>query len=279
MLVEKMKTSFFTQFVTAFLMLFAIVSCGNHVNNDYEEEVDECGYSNPIDSIVSQTTEDIRLDEVYKYLIAHRDYIDNSDSVGYSSSCGGYDNSLLWKDCGEIRVYSIPEISIHAILCSNFVQFKGKDGRIDTLFLEDNYGELEDICKIVSRNGKTYYFLKTKTLVCHQGAIKTECINAFSIENGRLVKEKLFHTKTKQYDAIEVECGGQRYLPIDYYHAVLICMDDFDGTYDNQPRVVIAEINENDWPTGYGLEYQWNGEWFDYVGRCNYDADGMVRGY
>ena len=32
-------------------------------------------------------------------------------------------------------------------------------------------------------------------------------------------------------------------------------------------------INENDWPTGYGLKYQWDGHCFQYVGKCKYDAN------
>ena len=45
---------------------------------------------------------------------------------------------------------------------------------------------------------------------------------------------------------------------------------------DGTPTFVIAEINENDWPTGYGLKYKWNGNYFEYVGKCHYEANDII---
>ena len=90
------------------------------------------------------------------------------------------------------------------------------------------------------------------------------------------MKEKLFHAKGKEYDIIEVECGGQRDCPLDFENIDMIYLSDFEE-YVDVPIFIIAEINENDWLTGYGLKYQWDGNHFEYVGKCRYDADGMFR--
>lgn len=268
----------FSQLLIAVIVMSTMVACGNKGNND-ADIVDECYVDNPIDSILHNTDVFNRFDAVYNYLSSHPEFLSKSDSIGYYYyACDDNDRALLWKECGDIRVYSIPWESIHSALGYNIVQIKGTDGkyRLDTTFLNECMGRMDNLFKITNRTGKTYYLLKTNIMSMHQGTTKLEYVNVFSIENGRLVKESLFHTKTKQYDVIEVECGGQRYLPLDYSYVSLICMENFEEDEDYAPVVVIAEINENDWPTGYGLKYQWNGDWFEYVGKCHYDSDDMI---
>ena len=91
-------------------------------------------------------------------------------------------------------------------------------------------------------------------------------------ENGQYYSDVSF-TKNGQYDHIELQCGGQRNCPLDYTNLKLIGLYNFD---DNQslPMVVITIVNENDWPTGYGMKYVWKGSFFEYVGKCDYDANG-----
>ena len=264
------------------LVSVTIASCGSNKNNDYEK-TEECIYENPIDSIVQNTEEDVRFNEVYNYLTTHPDFIGHSDSIAYQRfSCEGnadYDRCMLWKDCGDIRVYSIPCPSVYSSLasyCCNIVQHK-KTGIIDTVFLHDNFGGMECLYKIKNKSGKTIYIIKTRLDIEHQGIIVWEYINAFSIDNGKLENENMFYAKSGQYNSIEVECGGQRYLPLEYNDVVLIYLDNFDRNDEDVSTVVIAEINENDWPTGYGLKYQWNGNWFEYTGKCLYDLDERIH--
>ena len=275
-----MKAISISRFIAAMSVLVLMVSCGSNKNNESEQTDDYC-FDNPIDSIVVHNADVSNLfDEVYGYLHSHPDFPSNSDSVGYHYyACTDLDGALLWKECGNVRVYSIPWESIHSALGYNIVQIKDKDGsyRLDTTFLCEDYGRMDDLMMVVNRVGKTYYLLKTSVSTLHQGATQRQFIRNFSLENGNLVKENLFHTKTRQYDKIEVECGGQRYIPLDYGAVDLICMERYDDYDDGVPVVVIAEINENDWPTGFGLKYRWNGDWFEYVGKCHYDADGIIR--
>ena len=95
------------------------------------------------------------------------------------------------------------------------------------------------------------------------------------MQGNRLVKEKLFHAKERQYDNIEVCCGGHRYLPLDFGEMVLIGIEETEESGD-VPMFVIAEINDADWPTGLGLKYVWKGDCFEYVGKCKYDANGYI---
>lgn len=274
-----MKTSFFPHLIVTMFVSVAIASCGSNKNNDYEQ-AEECFFDNPIDSIVQHTEVYDCFEDVYSYLVSHPDFIVNSDSIGYHYyACNNWENTLLWKDCGDIRVYSIPWESIHSALGYNIVQIKGKDGKytLDTAFLNDETGRMDNLFTVTNQTGKMYYILKTHALTIHQGATQWEYIRAFSIENDKLIMEKLFHTKTRQYDVIEIECGGQRSLPLDYGNVDLICLDNFEGENDDAPVVVIAEINENDWPTGFGLKYQWNGDWFEYVGKCHYDVNDVFH--
>lgn len=263
---------------TLFFASLFFVSCRNGENGNLFSDMSESEdgeYENPIDSIIQNTTEDIRWDEVYRYLTNHPDFVNQSDSTGYRYLCDDCERQMVWKDCGDIRVYSIPCPTMYATCCCNIIQFRD-NGRLDTGFFENNDGGMENLYAIRNRLGKTYYILKTRIDVEHQGMIVWECISSFSVERGHLVKENLFHAKNRKYDCVEVECGGQRYLPLNYQNVVLISMSQFEDGVDN-PAFVIAEINSNDWPTGYGLKYEWDGTWFEYVGKCPYDVDGFPR--
>lgn len=263
----------------AAVIIVSMASCGSNNDHDYEQ-AGECFFDNPIDSIVQHTDASNRFDEVYRYLLSHPGFIDSSDAVGfYYYACNEMENAPLWIDCGDIRLYSIPWESIHSALAYNIVQIKGKTGEdgLDTQFLKDNQSRMDYLFKVTDRMGKTYYVLKTNYFVSHQGVTYEEGLCAFSLENGQLVKEKLFHARSGQYDAIEVECGGHRYLPLDFSDVVLICLDNVDEDDNGVPVVVVAEINTNGWPTGFGLKYQWTGDCFEYVGKCHYDAEGIIR--
>lgn len=272
-----MKTSYFSHLIVLLFVLATLASCANKGFDD-QEEVDGKHFDNEIDSIVENTDNERLFDELYGFLISHPDFVANRDTMRHYSWGEGY----LWKNCGEIRVYSIPWWPDHySVYGRNIVQLKGMDGkyRLDTAFLEEEVGLMDELLTIRSREGKTYYIMKTSASTIHQGYSVWESIRAFSIKNGRLSKEKLLHAKSGNYDAIEVLCGGQRYMPLNYNEVMLICLDNFEDRIYGAPTVVIAEINENDWPTGYGLKYEWNGEWFEYVGKCHYDTDGRIRDY
>lgn len=264
--------------VLLLVLIALLMSCKGpdrrHANNRINNNNDLV-YENPIDSIIHNTTEENRFEEVQSFLICHPDFVNNSDAVGYHRYLfDDPEKSVIWEDCEDIRVYSIPCPTLFATLNRNIIQFIN-DGTIDTQFLQDNEGGLERLVSIKSKEGKTFYILKTSLHVEHQGLVAWEHINAFSEINGRLSKEDLFHTKTKSYDYIEVGCGGQRYLPLDFYDLVLICMCNFEDRYET-PSVVFAEINNNDWPTGNGLKYSWNGSSFEYIGKCKYDANDIL---
>ena len=226
-------------------------------------EFEDNTFDNPLDSIINVARMDSRKEEVYGYLSSHPDFFSSTKNVNYP----------LWRDCGKIRVYSIPLVSIYTIPYFNIVQYEGVKGVVDTLSLNNVDEHLNDMFEIKSKDGKTYYLLLTDQYVEHQGTFLREAVYAFSLENNRLVKEELFHAKNGQYDHIEVNCGGQRYCPLDYDAISLIQVMDVDDT-DSTPSVIFALINENDWPTGYGLKYQWDGSCFQYVGKYKYDANG-----
>ena len=270
-----MKTRKTTLFVAVLFLGTALVSCQNgekHGLSTQEEEIEQCEYENAIDSIVRNTEVETRIDAVYNYLIAHPDFIDQSDNVGYHRySCDDYETCMLWKDCGKIRVYSIPCPPMYATICYNILQLHDKR-TLDTTSLQDETGQLEELCEVKDKQGEVYYIIKTSVFAIRHGNVIEEYISAFSLKNGRLKKEKLFHANGRQYDRIEVECGGLHHPPIDYANAVLISMNHFDDN-EGSPAFVIAEINKNDWPSGYGLKYQWNGNWFEYVGKCEYNLD------
>lgn len=260
----------------AVLSLMAIMmSCRNGENNtpySDTDELEECVYENPIDSIIHNTDEEVRFDVVYNYLIAHPNFVKQSDSVGYHKySYDDYKECVVWKDCEDIRVYSIPCPLMYATYSRNIVQYHNNES-LDTISLQDEFGQLDELFKIKNDKGYEYYILKTKAYAIRHGEVVEEYISAFSIQDNQLKKEKLFHANGKQYDIIEVVCGEERHPPLDYSNIVLISLKHFDDN-DGVPMFVIAEINNNDWPTGYGLKYQWNGNWFEYVGKCPYNVD------
>ncbi len=274
-----MNTIKLSIYIAALFLMATLVSCRNSENNyPYcdRDESEECSPENPIDSIIHITDEEIRCHEVYKYLITHPEFINLSDSIGYHSySCDDCERCVLWKDCGIIRVYSIPCPLMYASYSYNIIQFRDK-GSIDTTFLQDNIGQLDKLYEIRNKKGNVYYVLKTNAYAIRHGDVIEEYISAFSIKDGHLMKEKLFHANGRQYDVIEVVCGEERHPPLDYNSVILISLKHFDDG-EGVPAFVIAEINNNDWPTGYGLKYQWNGDWFEYVGKCQYNVDDYFQ--
>lgn len=178
---------------------------------------------------------------------------------------------------GRISIYSIPsdEYCGYANYYRNTIKYRNYKNQtvLDSMLLHDDFGSIVDIYQVSASNGKPYYLVKTEFGVLHQGIVVTETIHALSFnEKGELVKVPLFKTRKASYDEITVSCGGQRWLPMDYDELCLIYVDaDFDN--NNIERILLTEINENDWPTGYGLEYTWNGNCFAYQGKCKYDAN------
>lgn len=239
-----------------------------------KENCSEHSFDNPIDSIIQSTDISNCYDAVCAFLSSHPDFSKKSKSVGYYKLSGDDEEThLLWRDFGAFRVYSIPDNMQWALTCRNIVIYADDNKHLDTLLLKEHNGCLEDFCEVKGSDGQVHYFLRTSLFVVHQGANLRETLSAFVLKNGRLVKEKSFHTKNGQYDHIELQCGGQRNCPLDYTNLKLIGLYNFD---DNQslPMVVITIVNENDWPTGYGMKYVWKGSFFEYVGKCDYDADG-----
>ena len=264
------------------IVIAMLFSCQNKEKTEEKQgnrdslESDEYSFDNPIDSIIYSTEVDTRYDEVYHFLTWHPDFVNNSKDVGYRTYPDekDYAPEMIWKDCGDIRVYFIPLESPWAGICKNIVQFK-KNGKLDALSLEEIDGKIEDLCEVKDKEGKTYYLLKTCLFVEHQGIVLWETIHAFSLGKDGLVQEKLFHTNNGQYNQIKLQCGGQRWCPLDMYNMELIGMSGFDEKGEI-PVVVVAVVNEKDWPTGYGLKSQWNGTYFEYVGKCDYDANGYL---
>lgn len=178
---------------------------------------------------------------------------------------------------GRISIYSVlcDEYSSYAVYCRNTILYKNNKNQlvVDTVLLHNDLGTIKDMYQVTDSNGRPYYLVKTEFGVLHQGIIESVTIHALSFnEKDELVKAPLFKTKKASYDEITVSCGGQRWLPINFGELCLIYVDD---DFDNRSieRIVLAEINENDWPTGYGLEYTWNGNYFAYQGKCNFDAN------
>ena len=249
------------------LSLLILASCNNTKNADEgrnngetDDEVTAVVFKNPLDSILQSVGIWEGFDTVLDFLYNNTEFSKHCDSIGYYSD---EEDCLLWKDCGEIRVFSIPRETIHSALGYNVVQIN--KGELDTILLNEITGRMDNLYQLKGVNGREYYILKTSGATDHQGVSFWENICAFSLDKGRLLKETLFQTKNKQYDNIDVECGGQRNLPLDYNQLELI-------NCSQKTEVVIAEINEMDWPTGYGLHYKWNGTCFKYVGKIPYDA-------
>lgn len=178
---------------------------------------------------------------------------------------------------GQISIYSIPsdEYCGYADYCRNTIKYKNDKNQtvLDSMLLHDDFGSIVNIYQVFASNGKPYYLVKTEFGVLHQGIIVSETIHALSFnEKGELVKVPLFKTRKASYDEITVSCGGQRWLPLNFEELCLVYVDDNFGDKNIQ-RIVLAEINDNDWPTGYGLEYTWNGNCFAYQGKRKYDAN------
>lgn len=265
------KTSFFA---AALFLTAALASCRHGEDGIFrqKDKQDRYQYTNPIDSIIHNTEERTRFAEVCKYLTAHPEFVGHSSSAGYHRySCDSLEAMPLWKDCEAIRVYSIPCPFMYATSSHNIIQFRDS-GKIDSLCLEDNIGQLNKLYALKGANGDVHYILKTNASALRHSDVIEEYICAFTFKNGQFAKEKLFHANGKQYDNIEVSFGENGYRPVAYSELVLISLNHFDDG-EKAPAFVIAEINDNSWPTGYGLKYQWNGDWFEYVGKCPYNAD------
>lgn len=197
-------------FAALFFASVALLSCRHNVNSsqnqDTETNDDVVLCENPIDSIIHNTLTSNCFTAVYDYLIENPDFLTASEKIGYHNL--RYDESpnvMIWKELGGIRIYSIPEESNYTTYCHNIVQIKCGDRiRIDTAFLNDNVGWIEDLFEIKGQDSKNYYILKTCIYIAHQGDIYNEYLNAFSLEEGHLVKEKIFHANGMQYDKIEV---------------------------------------------------------------------------
>lgn len=177
----------------------------------------------------------------------------------------------------QVSIYSIPinEYCGYAIGCRNIIRYMNNKNQmvVDTILLHEDEGTIMDLYRVTTTDGKPYYLVKTEFGVLHQGNIVSETIHALSFnEKGELVKVPLFKTRKASYDEITVSCGGQRWLPLNFEELCLVYVDDYFGDKNIQ-RIVLAEINDNDWPTGYGLEYTWNGNCFAYQGKRKYDAN------
>lgn len=270
--------------VVVMLVATVSISCGNN-GSDNQQQVDEKSiYENPIDSIV-QYIENIRtgderrlfvtnLERVYDYLVKHPNFINNSDSIGYISYKFDNIRCALWRDCGDIRVYTIPYSTNRGVIYRNIVQFKD-DGRADTSFLyeEDNLGGMYDIIQLKDKNGKTHYLLFTQYLYDYCGRYYEEGVRAFSIEKECLMRDGLFHKNKKAYDELGASCGTPATeIPLDFEYVRLIYYNDSEYT-DNIPTLIISET-DGCWPTCNGFKYLWNGECFEYVDKCTYAANG-----
>lgn len=266
----KQRKSFFIIVVQVAAML---LSCHNkEVEESVRAPKRECPFDNPLDSIVQFTKIHLRGEESIKFLTSHPDFVNNSKNIGYYTEGGCDENSeLLWADCGKVRVYSIPMVAVHHTYNYNFIQYKDAASTLDTLSIKDIIGGMKDLTMVRGKDGKSYYLLTTTLGYCHQGTSGfNETIYAFSISKGRFVKEDIFHSPTGRYDHIEVECDGC--YPLDYDSLSLIMSHTDRET--SETTIVLALINENGWPTGNGLVYEWDGYCFQYVGKCKYNAAG-----
>lgn len=232
-----------THFLIMAMLLMAFVSCDNK-----KQTVEETAQQTSADSITSV--------EGYRPI---SDYPIRSAAID------------------QLSIYSIPfdENCGHAVYCRNIIRYKNNENQtvVDTVLLYDDIGAVVDMYRVTAINGKPYYLAKTEFGALNQGIVVMETIHALSFnEKGELVKVPLFKTRKASYDEITVSCGGQRWLPLDFDELCLVFVDAESDNKDIQ-RIVLVEINENDWPTGYGLEYTWNGNCFAYQGKCKYDAN------
>lgn len=268
-------------------LLFASMSVYSNnirINSAFLDEPDSMVFYNPIDSIVyvmesERSDEDILIfrmnpEKIYHYLITHPDFIKNSDNVGYKNQLAEYEAPLLWKDCGEIRLYSIPYSSNRGLIYRTIVQFKG-DGRVDTSFFsEDDIYGLEDLFQLQDKKGKTHYILITRYYYEYFGTLFSQEISSFVIEDGKLVNDEIFHMEGEKVGKIGCSCGYMSEpVPLDLEALNMILYED-DKEMTDTPVIIIAETTPI-WPTGQGMKFQWNGNFFEYVGKCKYHANNL----
>lgn len=243
-------------------------------------EPDSMVFSNPIDSLVyymglEREDDDYRKfnrdpQKICEYLMAHPDFVKNSDSIGHNKNCNEYETCLLWKDCGDIRIYSIPYLTLRGMAYRTIVQFR-EDGRVDTSFFEVELGGMEDIHQIVDRKGKKHYFLITRYYYEYFGDVLYHGIDAFSVENGNLVDDSVFYKDGKISDGLGEQCGDMgEPIPVNLSGIWLVNFIKADDYYP--PRLIIAETTPI-WPTGKGFRYRWNGYYFEYVGIDKYNCN------
>ena len=91
------------------LAALTINACQNmEYGSDSNNEADSPVFANPIDSLVyymeQERDEDDYIDfnrdprKVYEYLMAHPDFVKNSDSIGHKNHRSRYETYLLWKN-------------------------------------------------------------------------------------------------------------------------------------------------------------------------------------
>lgn len=250
-------------YVLATVLSFAAVSCQNSNDESNQDIIDKGNKAPEISRMLDQIPDedmDLHRNTVYNFLIKGGcDDFDN-DIFCYS------DHNISWVTSSDrnMRVYSSG--------CANFICYKHENSIVIDTCTIDGFEFIKTI-DIVKSGDKKYYLLDMEFYVVHQGVIYGEEIYAFSIDGGKLKHEKLFRTAKKSYDRISVQCGGQRWLPLNYNNTELIYYS------KNYNAVYITEVNERDWPTGRGLKYEWNGQYFKYVGMCNYDATSLDADY
>lgn len=276
---------------TVFFALLLVISTSAVCRNTgYEsglyDEPDSLVFANPIDSLVyymeQERDEDDYIDfnrdprKVYEYLMAHPDFVKNSDSIGHKNHRSRYETYLLWKDCGDIRIYSIPYETFHGIAYRTIVQYK-EDCRVDTSFFEEEIAGMEDIYQIVDRKGKKHYFLITRYYYEFDGDVLYQGINAFSVENGDLVDDSVFYKDGKFTAGLGEQCGDMAEpILVDLEGLSLVYFIEADDYYP--PRLIIAETTPQ-WPTGKGFRYRWNGFYFEYVGIGRYNCNGVFSDF
>lgn len=152
-----MKTHVLLFLVVLWIIATSTISCTttkNRKTNQIEDKYKKLAYANPIDSIV-QVMEDVRtnddfiafnrnLEKIYDYLVAHPDFVQSSDSIGRKEYRDENEVYMLWKDCGNIRLYSIPYSTWRGVIYRNIIQFRD-NGNIDTSFFEDVIEGLDDL--------------------------------------------------------------------------------------------------------------------------------------
>ena len=271
------------------LLLAALTStaCQNtEYGNDSNNEADSPVFANPIDSLVyymeKERDEDDYIEfnrdprKIYEYLMTHPDFVKNSDSIGHKNYRSRYETYLLWKDCGDIRLYSIPYETNRGMAYRTIVQYR-EDGRVDTSFFEDELGGMEDIHQIVDRKGRKHYFLITRYYYEYDGDVLYHGINAFSIENGDLVDDSVFYKDGRFTAGLGEQCGDMAEpILVDLEGLNLVDFIEADDYYP--PRIIVAETSPV-WPTGNGFRYRWNGFYFEYVGIGRYNCNGVFSDF